>query len=302
MQAKTIKAIIQKKHNQLVNSIADEKVRVIVNRHSIVTGGCITSMLLNEKVNDFDYYFDSKENALAVMKYYAEQLSKKTGKNVEVLEKEDRVYLKIRSSGQAGEMPEDEGEMPEDEEDNPEQIQALENAGLKEISDKIDIPDDKPSYQAVYVTSNAITLSGKVQLVARFFGKPEEIHDNYDFVHCTCWWRSSDGHLELPAKALEAILTKELLYVGSKYPICSMFRVRKFVQRGWHINAGQILKMALQINKLDLYNIDVLRDQLVGVDSAYFMQVIDYLTKKVEADKDFKLTEGYLVEIINKIF
>lgn len=297
MKAKTIKAILQKKHNQFVESIKDEKVRKIVKNHSIITGGCITSMLLGEKVNDFDYYFDSKENALEVMKYFAKLLSKKTNKNIEVWDKEDRVYIYIKSAGQAGEQNDvEDGEVNE-------QVQALEDCGLQELADKAtEGSTDKHPYQPVFATSNAISLSGKVQLVARFFGKPEEIHENYDFVHCTCWWRSSDGHLELPAKALEAILAKELIYIGSKYPICSMFRVRKFVQRGWSINAGQILKMALQIHKLDLYNIDVLQDQLVGIDSLYFMQVIEYLKKRIEDDKDFKITEDYLFEIINRIF
>lgn len=295
MQAKTIKAIIQKKHNQLVESIKDDKVKSIVRNHSIITGGCITSMLLNEKVNDFDYYFDSRENALAVMTYFAKILGDKVNTNILVEDKEDRVYLRIKSSEQAGEV--------EDDEPSNEEVQALENAGIKElVYEVLGAGDEKPHYEPIYATSNAITLSGKVQLVARFFGKPDEIHGNYDFVHCTCWWRSSDSHLELPAQALEAILTKELTYVGSKYPICSLFRLRKFIQRGWHVNAGQILKIALQIKNLDLYNIDVLRDQLVGVDSVYFMKVIDYLTKRVNEDKDFKLTEGYLVEVINKIF
>ena len=297
MQAKTIKAILQKKHNQFVESIEDEKVRKIVKNHSIITGGCITSMLLGDKVNDFDYYFDSKENALEVMTYFAKLLSKKTTRNIKVQDKEDRVYIYIKSAGQAGEQDDvEDGEVNE-------QVQALEDCGLQELADKAtEGSTDKHPYQPVFATSNAISLSGRVQLVARFFGKPEEIHENYDFVHCTCWWRSSDGHLELPAKALEAILTKELIYVGSKYPICSMFRVRKFVQRGWSINAGQILKMALQIHKLDLYNINVLQDQLVGVDSLYFMRVIEYLKKRIEDDKDFKITENYLFEVINRIF
>jgi hypothetical protein len=97
---------------------------------------------------------------------------------------------------------------------------------------------------------------------------------------------------------MEAMLSKELRYVGSKYPICSLVRVRKFVGRGWRINAGQILKMAMQISELDLTNIEVLEDQLTGVDTAYFVQLVDKLKEKDPS----KVDTAYLVELIDKIF
>jgi hypothetical protein len=56
----------------------------------------------------------------------------------------------------------------------------------------------------------------------------------------------------LRAEALESILTKELRYVGSRYPLCSVIRTRKFLARGWTINAGQYVKMCFQISQLDL--------------------------------------------------
>ena len=92
--------------------------------------------------------------------------------------------------------------------------------------------------------------------------------------------------------------SKELRYVGSKYPICSLVRVRKFVGRGWRINAGQILKMAMQISELDLTSVEVLEDQLTGVDTAYFVQLMDKMKEKDPA----KVDTAYLVELIDKIF
>ena len=74
--------------------------------------------------------------------------------------------------------------------------------------------------------------------------------------------------------------------------------MRKFVGRGWTINAGQILKMAMQVSKLDLTNWQVLRDQLTGVDAAYFCEV---LSKLKERDPE-KLDAAYLVEIIDRMF
>lgn len=170
-----------------------------------------------------------------------------------------------------------------------------------EPADKLD-PDkdkkDQKKFRPIFMTANAITLSDKVQLVIRFYGDPDEIHKNYDFSHCCNVWTSWDRKLVLNPIALECILAKELRYQGSLYPICSMIRMRKFIAHGWTINAGQCLKIAWQINKLDLTDIKVLEEQLVGVDAAYFGQLIEAL-KTV----DLKAVDGtYVASIIDKIF
>jgi hypothetical protein len=152
------------------------------------------------------------------------------------------------------------------------------------------------------MSTNAITLSDKIQLVIRFYGEPDEIHSNYDFVHVTNYWDSKTKSVELKAEALEAILNKELQYVGSKYPIASLIRTRKFIKRGWHINAGQFVKMAWQISELDLKNIYVLEDQLVGVDSIYFLNFIRTMKERMMKEKDFAMTGDYLSTVIDKIF
>lgn len=161
---------------------------------------------------------------------------------------------------------------------------------------------EKPKYRPVFLSGNAITLSHKIQLIIRFFGEPDDIHANYDFVHCTNYWDSKEKKLTIKPDALESLITKQLFYVGSKYPLCSVIRLRKFIMRGWHINAGQILKILFQVSEMDLTNIETLEDQLTGMDTAYFLQVIGRLRERQEKDKDFKVTLPYLTTIIDKIF
>ena len=160
----------------------------------------------------------------------------------------------------------------------------------------------KDNYRPVYMTNNAITLSNKIQLILRFYGEPEKIHENYDFIHCTSYWKSWDGELVLPSRALEAIINKELYYIGSKYPLCSLVRTRKFLKRGWTINAGQLVKMALQLHDLDLTNLHVFEEPLIGVDSAYFMNFLFLLKEKEQQDPCFSMCSNYLIDLINTVF
>jgi hypothetical protein len=148
------------------------------------------------------------------------------------------------------------------------------------------------------MSTNAITLSHRVQIILRFYGEPDAIHENYDFVHCTNYWSSWDNELILRQPVLESLLARELRYVGSKYPICSLIRIRKFIKRNWTINAGQVLKMAFQVSELDLNDINVLEDQLTGVDVAYFAQLIEKIREK---DPE-KVNAAYLIEIIDRMF
>lgn len=293
MKAKTIKAILSKKHADFVKSITDEEVAKLVDRNSIITGGSIVSMLLNEEVNDYDYYFTNKDTAFKVAEYYVNKFNQEKGTSITVKEEKGRIKIFVKSSGVAGE-PEDidgaEEYEPTTEFDDAE-------SSLEELKKK-----EEPKYKPVFLSTNAISLTGKIQLVMRFYGDAEEIHSNYDFVHATCFWRSEDNFLSLPQAALEAILTKELIYTGSKYPLCSIFRTKKFINRGWHINAGQYLKMALQLNDLDLLDMDTLQDQLTGVDSYYFHRVIDQIKEKQEENPDYKIDNEYLFTVINRIF
>ena len=177
----------------------------------------------------------------------------------------------------------------------------------------------KGTHHPKLMTANAISLAGDIQLITRFWGSSSEIHANYDFVHCTCSYDSESGELDLPAAALECILTKELRYIGSLYPLCSIIRIRKFVARGWRINAGQILKMIFQVSELNLNKIEVLEEQLTGVDAAYFIQIIERLRanqieKRAELVESGKMTAeearkhhckidgAYLATLIDRIF
>ena len=320
MKRKTINAIITKKMKEWQNSIEDEAVRELVRKNTIVTGGCIASMLLGEKVNDFDVYFRNKETALEVAKYYVKRFKIKDKEGIDcpitIQHNEDRVGIVIKSSGIVSEEGTGESyeyfEMGGDRGDQNGHAYASEitrnlnyadSGEIEDIYDEAndlaqDVEDD--SFRAVFMSTNAITLSNKVQIVLRFFGEPGEIHENYDFVHCTNYWTSLDTKVVLKSDALEALLNRELVYVGSKYPLCSIIRTRKFIKRGWTINAGQYLKMCLQLNDMDLKNVEVLREQTTGVDSAYFTDMLQRIENANGAGAP--IDAAYLIEVIDRIF
>lgn len=213
MNSKNIKKHLNAKLEDWLNSITDEEVKKEIRKNVIITGGAIVSLLTGDKVKDYDVYFKTKSALKKVCEYYADIWNKENPDETEIKikETEDRIECYIQSEGVAGECPDSE------EEETAEESKETKNTKKGE------------KYRPLFFTSNAITLSDKIQIVVRFYGDIGEIHKNYDYVHCTCAWSAWDNELSLPSKALECIINKELIYMGSKYPLCSIFRARKYI-------------------------------------------------------------------------
>ena len=296
----TIEKVIRAKINNWLKSINDDNLKKIIKENYILTGGAITSLLQGEQPNDYDLYFATRESAVKVAEYYLDKCSKEQDSKVKIYIDEnvaDRVKIVIKSVGiLQGAKDNTKGyeyfEGMEGEDGVASTIESYLNKNNVKSQEK---------YAVAMVTSNAVSLNNDVQLIFRFFGDAAEIHKNYDFLHVTNYFTEKDG-LVLNSDALEAIMSKTLKYVGSRYPICTMFRIRKFINRGWSINAGEMLKIAFDINKLDLNDINVFYEQLVGVDAAYFHQLMGMLDKWIKKNPDVELDRSYLFELINKVF
>lgn len=303
MKLRTIERIINAKVNTWAKTIQNARLRKrILDGGIIVSGGAIASMLLNEEVNDYDIYFTSRELAREVAQYYVEQFNKNSstsftsGRPVKIYIEEhpERFKLVVKSAGIAGADPNGNYEYFEQlDSGDPSSEQFINQAvGLK-------WKKDSGKYEPIYMTSNAITLSDSVQLVIRFWGDAEEVHKNFDFAHCTNYWNSKTKKVVVNQTALEALLTKDLIYIGSLYPICSIIRTRKFIARGFTCTAGSYLKMVWQCQELNLWDPEVLEEQLVGVDAAYFQELIDKIKKTPEGTV---IDYGYIAKLIDEIF
>lgn len=207
-----------------------------------------------------------------------------------------RVEIFIQSQGFVGDNPDEEYDYFEGRE-----VSAAEDFIDKSLATNEEGLNGKgEKYRTVFMSSNAITLSDKIQIVIRFFGEPSEIHDTYDFIHATNYWTKKEG-LVTNTRALEALLAKELVYSGSRYPLASIFRTRKFIKREWTCHVGNFVKMAMQLNEMDLTQPDILEEQLTGVDAAYLFQIIKAVKEKRKDDPDFEFNSTYICTLVDRM-
>jgi len=285
MQTKTIKKVISNKLNEWLETITDEKLRSEVKQNILVSGGSITSLFLNQPVNDYDVYIQDMDVLVRLAEYYC------GGDVLDGRKKDEYIQKDVDDLGN---------------EFNENSQNAVRLRTLKSNQVKLNIPSDgikmvlgesEEKYRVAFLSQNAISLTDDLQIVLRFNGNSEQIHKTFDFIHATNYFTFKDG-LVTNIDALESILTKTLKYQGSFYPVTSIVRMKKFLLRGWNIGAGEMLKVMFQISELDLTDIEVLEEQLIGVDVAYFSLLIDAL-KGVPKEK---MTSAYINEMIDRIF
>lgn len=300
MQRKTITRNVRSKMEDWLKSITDVKLRDDVKANLLVSGGSIASMFLNEDVNDYDVYIQDTGVLKRLTDYYCQKHS------IKAFDGRERDALIETHYGEAIRIWEAKEEGRYQAEGylffaslKPGQVKMQTGGAGFRVDVKKDVAI--PPYSPLFFSPNAISLSDDVQIVTRFSGTPEEIHESFDFIHATNYFTFADG-LVTNIEAVESLLTKRLRYQGSKYPLTSIIRSKKFINRGWGISAGEYLKIMFQISELDLTDPEVLEDQLVGVDVAYFARLIAIVRGEQKKNVDFALTSDYLNNLIDRVF
>lgn len=296
MQTKTIARTIKTKLDEWLLSITDESLRKDVKKYLLVSGGSITSLFINEPVNDFDIYIQDMDVLLRLTEYYTRPLG-----DIIILDGRKKQQL-IQSIERRGDI-----ELEDLHNSYSVSVRNLKEDQIKlyfegaQGNKKVSEIDEENKYTPLFFSPNAISLSDEIQIVIRFHGSAEQIHKTFDFIHATNYFTFENG-LVTNIAALESILTKQLKYQGSLYPVTSIIRAKKFIKRGWNVNAGELLKIMFQISQLDLSDPDVLEEQLIGVDVAYFDLLITALRNKYASDNYFKLSNEYFNKIVDQVF
>lgn len=256
-----------------------KNIRQEVRDNIMVAGGSIVSLLRNEKINDLDVYFISPETCENVLKHYltsAREINYVSFETAKISDTLSRVKT----------LTKDDVNMSRS---NPSTLVQFKKNKRYE---------GKPGiYMPLFLTENALTLTNGIQLITRFVGAPSSVTSSFDFVHPTSFWTYRSG-LQLAPAALESILTNTLkLNNVSTYPIAAYFRLRKFMERGWYISAGEMLKLAFEMGNKDLTDVRVLQEQLIGVDLLLFTELVEMLKKH-----DGPIDNTVVIEYIDKVF
>lgn len=154
---------------------------------------------------------------------------------------------------------------------------------------------DAYGYKSACTTENAQTFYkhvGKrkceVQVITRFTGSPEEVLNTFDFTCVMGLWNFKEGKFYAHEFFLRDVARRRLVYSNkSQYPICALYRTKKYVERGYEFPGSTLVAISLAIHSLQLNTYKDLKDQLLGIDTSMFKEI----TENMDIDKKFEADE-----------
>ena len=242
-------------------SITDDELKHYLEDRCFIGGGAIVSLLKNEEPNDYDVYFTNVEAVEKVLNYYNQTFLYMGGNNLS-------------------------------------DIKIVDN----KVSFKINVQDvDKKHYNTgcspLFYTKSAITLKNKIQLIVKYFGNEKDVIKKFDFQHTHCYYSLYTDKLFISDEAMDCITNKKLVYTAKGFQLSSFFRMKKFLKRGWDISFPEMLKIAYKISMLDLNDIDILDEQLVGVSTGFCTDFLDKIKQE-----EGKITEDSFLDLLEEMY
>jgi hypothetical protein len=135
-----------------------------------------------------------------------------------------------------------------------------------------------------FISLNAITYRRKkhgsnrkytVQLITRFTGEPQKIFNDFDFTITHGAYRFKDDSFVFGERFFQDLAKRRLVYSGnSEYPICAMYRTKKYQAKGYTVPGSTIMHIALSIVRLKIETYGDLKKQLNGIDTLYLQNLL----------------------------
>lgn len=155
------------------------------------------------------------------------------------------------------------------------------------------------NFKQVCKTDNATTIvryeakhrKYVVQLISRFyFEKPEDCIKSFDFSIVQGAYDFKNKKIVLGPYFISDNLKRVLRYTNtSKYPICALYRTKKYVARGYKLPGTTMVAIALAINALSIRSFADLKDQLMGIDTQAFTLILKDFEKNHSEELKFEL-------------
>lgn len=136
-----------------------------------------------------------------------------------------------------------------------------------------------------FISINAISYRRKsprskkiyqAQLITRFTGSCHKIFENFDFTVCMGAFDFELDTFAFGERFHQDLAARRLVYGGaSRYPICAMYRTRKYQKKGFTLPGSTVMHIALSIVRLEIKTYKDLKEQLQGIDTLYLQGLLN---------------------------
>ena len=133
-------------------------------------------------------------------------------------------------------------------------------------------------------------LDGKrYQIIKIYTGTPKDVIAKFDFTVCQAAWSEQDKFTFGDGFFHHLAQRRLVVNVGTEFPISTLFRVRKYLRRGFTLSGIESIKLGLAIQKLEIKTTKELRRQIMGIDTLFLRELTDAL--KSDEEKGYEFNE-----------
>jgi len=132
-------------------------------------------------------------------------------------------------------------------------------------------------------------------------GSPLHIFESFDFTICMGSYDFAADEFVLHQNFLKHLAQRRLVFhVGTRFPICSILRILKYQKRGYSISGVEMLKATLAVHRLEMETYADVREQLMGIDTAFLRELTDkfkeepFKEEKFDFEKMMQLIDDYM--------
>lgn len=141
----------------------------------------------------------------------------------------------------------------------------------------------------ICITDKSITFKyneTKIQLIHQsYYNDVLEVFSDFDFTVNMIGYDFENENISLDCKALQHLSQRVLsVNTNTKFPLISVLRVNKYLERGYTISKKEMFKLLLSVNKLNLESYDEVVKNLGGMYGISISEVFNQ-------DKEFSIEE-----------
>jgi hypothetical protein len=143
----------------------------------------------------------------------------------------------------------------------------------------------------------------KIQYIKKIVGSGEYILSKFDFTICECAYLIKTQEFIMSSDFLPDLCARRLRYnISGEYPIASLWRTKKYIERGFKLPAIESIKLSLRINNLKIDSYKNLKEQLEGIDTLFLKDLTDILIENGEKKFDLNEALAYMEQVLeNKL-
>lgn len=175
----------------------------------------------------------------------------------------------------------------------------------KECKEAIEYFTSLNGYKCVAVTDNAVTFEKQyefldkkvvIQLIKAENLINECIYDtisNFDFTINMAAYDMLSGNIIAHVDFYKDNMKRTLVFnEDTLYPIISMHRAIKYIERGYKLSGYEQVKIALAINNLKMRNYKDLKIQLQGIDTSVFVDLTEKLMENPDTEYNYSVIKN----------